>query len=92
MCLGAPRLTPYRAPKEKESLILMASEQIQTPVDKVSLEFVDRATQIVTLFSAHLDAKCPHCLQLLKSGIGNQPIPADGTEQPIPAPTRNDQR
>jgi len=49
----------------------MDSNQVQTPVNKNSPEFVDRATQIVDLFSAHLEANCPHCKKLLKESLQN---------------------
>lgn len=52
----------------------MDSKQIQTSSIKINSEFVDRATQIITLFTAHLDANCPHCLELLnKSGLRTRP-------------------
>ncbi len=70
----------------------MDSSLVQTPINKINSEFVDRATQIVTLFTAHIDANCPHCLELLsKSGLGNQPNPVDDGTATIPEPTRNDQ-
>ena len=55
----------------------MDSNQLQTPSIKINSEFVNRATQIVNLFSAHIDANCPHCIEILKSGFGNQPNPVD---------------
>lgn len=72
--MGEP-LTPYRAPKDKEVIQSpMVSNYVQTPVNKFNSEFVDRATQIVNLFSAHIDANCPHCLELLnKSGLRTRP-------------------
>jgi hypothetical protein len=66
----------------------MDSSQIQTPVDKVSLEFVDKSTQIVNLVAAHLEQGCSHCFELIKNGIGNQPIP--DAEATNPGPTGYD--
>ena len=58
----------------------MDNRQIQTPIIKTNSEFVDRATQIVTLFTAHIDANCPHCLELLKNGLGHHPSPTDADD------------
>jgi hypothetical protein len=61
----------------------MVSSLVQTPVNKFNSEFVDKATEIIDLIYAHADGNCPHCLELLKSGLGNQPNPAD---EPVPEP------
>ena len=31
---------------------------------------------------------CDHCLNLIKKGIGNQPIPTDDTTNPVTKPNR----
>ena len=64
----------------------MDNSLVQTPINKNS-EFVDRATQIVTLFTAHIDANCPHCLELLRCGL--RPIATSDTETTNPEPPGN---
>lgn len=58
----------------------MVSNYVQTPVNKFNSEFVDRATQIVELFTAHIDAKCPHCLELLSKNGLEQPLSNTNTD------------
>jgi hypothetical protein len=85
--LEAPRLTPYREP---EVLKPMADRQIQTSVIKTSTtEVYDKTSGILTIIQIHADQGCNHCIDLIKNGIGNQPIPTDGTAT-IPVPPRND--
>jgi hypothetical protein len=80
--LEAPVLTPYRAPKGKEISPLMASGYIQDSLNKDSTEEVyDKTSGILTIIQIHADQGCIHCIDLIKNGIGNQPIP-DADEHP----------
>ena len=66
-------------------------KQLQTSTIKTS-EFVDRATEIINDLYERIDKCCPDCKRLLlsKSGLGNQPNPADDTDTNS-GTNRNDQ-
>ena len=59
-------LTPYREP---EVLKPMVDTQIETPIHKVSSEFVDRATTIIIRLSEQIDNCCPSCREIILKGI-----------------------
>lgn len=44
----------------------MVDTQIETPIHKVSSEFVERAADIITKLCVQMDKCCPDCRELIK--------------------------
>lgn len=58
----------------------MDDSQIKTSVIKTSTaEVYDKTSNILRAIE---NCGCTHCIALLKSGLGNQPNPADADEHP----------
>lgn len=49
----------------------MDSNQVQTPTNKNSQEFVNRAADIIIRLSEQVDKCCPRCKELLKESLQN---------------------
>jgi len=61
----------------------MDSSQIETPVIKSSqAQVYEKTSSILDVIQIHADQSCTHCIELLKSGFGNAPNPADTVPEP----------
>jgi hypothetical protein len=50
----------------------MADRQYQTSgIKNYQAQVYDKTSNILAIIDAHLDANCPHCLELLKSAVGS---------------------